>query len=159
MFPCKADLAFYQSRHEPKWAQQISNAPFTSIDAVVNAHARINMLGGECAAHNLAVMLKPMIRAKAPAYALAARLTQLATEYEHPACRSIRNKRMAGFARKWAAMLTRTYHVIVKNERTGSKTRMTLTPVTHHEGCVILSKLRPHQDTRALLVQTKRRKR
>jgi|GEM_PF-2834020 len=35
----------------------------------------------------------------------------------------------------------RQYHVIVINERTGEKTRMTRTPVTHKEGCVLLSKL------------------
>jgi len=35
----------------------------------------------------------------------------------------------------------RAYHVIVINERTGKKTQMTATPVTHGEGCTLLSKL------------------
>ena len=38
-------------------------------------------------------------------------------------------------------MATRMYHVIVINERTGRKVYMTATPVTHKEGCTILSKL------------------
>ncbi len=45
----------------------------------------------------------------------------------------------------------RVYHVVVINERTGSRTRMTSSPVTHSEGVTILGKLTPHRDTRALL--------
>lgn len=37
--------------------------------------------------------------------------------------------------------MNRRYHVIVINERTGLKVRMTTTPVTHHEGCTILGKI------------------
>lgn len=33
------------------------------------------------------------------------------------------------------------YHVFVKNKKTGRKVQMTSSPVTHHEGCVLLSKL------------------
>ena len=35
----------------------------------------------------------------------------------------------------------RMYHVIVINERTGRKVYMTRTPVTHAEGCTMLSKI------------------
>ena len=45
----------------------------------------------------------------------------------------------------------RMYHVIVINERTGRREYMTSEPVTHAEGVVILGKLRPHKDTRAML--------
>lgn len=45
----------------------------------------------------------------------------------------------------------RAYHVVVINERTGRRTRMTYSPVTHAEGVTILGKLRPHKDTRAIL--------
>lgn len=38
-------------------------------------------------------------------------------------------------------MRERMYHVVVINSRTGSKVYMTATPVTHREGCAILSKL------------------
>lgn len=37
--------------------------------------------------------------------------------------------------------LTRTYHAVAINETTGRKTYMTATPVTHREGCTILSKI------------------
>lgn len=33
------------------------------------------------------------------------------------------------------------YHVVVINERTGLKVRMTARPCTHEEGCTILSKI------------------
>lgn len=35
----------------------------------------------------------------------------------------------------------RMYHVIVKNIKTGVKVYMTAYPVTHAEGCTLLSKL------------------
>jgi hypothetical protein len=150
MFPCKADLEFYQSKRLPKWALSIRNVAKTSIDPVVNAHGSIRLLTGECSAHNLIALLGPYFRAKAPATAIAAYLEQIAA---NPQC-AIAPKRRAGFARKWAARLRRRYHVAVKNERTGKLTLMTLAPVTHDEGCVILRKLAPHKDTRALLIQT-----
>jgi hypothetical protein len=37
--------------------------------------------------------------------------------------------------------MTRMYHVVVIVERTGRKVYMTATPVTHKQGCTILSKL------------------
>ncbi|MBA1211558.1 hypothetical protein [Pseudomonas oryzihabitans] len=37
--------------------------------------------------------------------------------------------------------MSRKYHVVVKNLKTGRKVRMTETPVTHDEGCVLLGKL------------------
>lgn len=39
------------------------------------------------------------------------------------------------------ASAERSYHVIVVRDSTGEKTYMTRTPVTHDEGCVLLSKL------------------
>lgn len=33
------------------------------------------------------------------------------------------------------------YHVVVIHNKTGKKVYMTATPVTHHEGCTILSKM------------------
>ena len=38
-------------------------------------------------------------------------------------------------------MNTRMYHVIIINTKTGKKVYMTQEPVTHKEGCTILSKL------------------
>ena len=35
----------------------------------------------------------------------------------------------------------RKYHVVVINRKTGQKVVMTSEPVTHDEGCVLLSKL------------------
>ena len=47
----------------------------------------------------------------------------------------------------------RMYHVIVRNDRTNMDTYMTVKPVTHAEGCVILSKLmRRPKHLRAMLV-------
>jgi hypothetical protein len=45
----------------------------------------------------------------------------------------------------------RMYHVIIVVDRTGEKIRMTKTPVTHDEGCTILSKLTNHKWRRKLL--------
>jgi hypothetical protein len=39
----------------------------------------------------------------------------------------------------------RFYHVVVINERTGQKFYMTETPVTHSEGCTMLSKLTKYE--------------
>lgn len=36
---------------------------------------------------------------------------------------------------------TQLFHVVVKNIKTGKKVYMTTSPVTHKEGCTILSKL------------------
>jgi len=38
------------------------------------------------------------------------------------------------------------FHVVIINERTGLEVRVSSSPLTHHEGCVFLSKLmsRPH---------------
>lgn len=41
--------------------------------------------------------------------------------------------------------LIRFYHVVVINERTGQKFYMTETPVTHSEGCTMLSKLTKYE--------------
>ena len=147
MFPCKADLEFYQAKREPAWARNIRNAPKPSIDVVVNAHAHVRLLSGECAAQNLRALLGPYLRDSTSKY-LADYREEIALHPQY----AISSKRRAGFARKWAAKLRRTYHVIVKNERTGRSTRMTLLPVTHDEGCTILRKLAPHKDTRAMLV-------
>lgn len=38
-------------------------------------------------------------------------------------------------------MKERRYHVIVVNDKTETKVRMTATPCTHKEACTILSKL------------------
>jgi hypothetical protein len=38
-------------------------------------------------------------------------------------------------------MTTRLYHVVVMNERTGVKVRLSASPVTHSEGCTWLSKV------------------
>ena len=45
----------------------------------------------------------------------------------------------------------RRYHVNVVRDSTGEKTYMTRTPVTHHEGCVLLSKLTDYPWRRKLL--------
>lgn len=39
----------------------------------------------------------------------------------------------------------RFYHVVIINERTGQKFYMTETPVTHSEGCTMLSKLTKYE--------------
>lgn len=48
-------------------------------------------------------------------------------------------------------VMKRLYHVVVVNDKTGKKVLMTDSPVTHDEGCIILSKLVPHKETRAVL--------
>jgi hypothetical protein len=50
--------------------------------------------------------------------------------------------------------MTRKYHVIAIATRSGKKTYMTATPVTHHEGCVIMSKISSHKARRIQLEQT-----
>jgi len=45
----------------------------------------------------------------------------------------------------------RMYHVIAINERTGKKTYLTRTPVTHQEALTVLRKQRPHKDVRKQL--------
>ena len=42
-------------------------------------------------------------------------------------------------------MVKRCYHVVVINERSGVRTRMTATPVTHKEGTAILRKITSHR--------------
>lgn len=37
--------------------------------------------------------------------------------------------------------MSRLYHVVVINRKTGKRVQMTGEPVTHSEGCVLLSKL------------------
>lgn len=41
--------------------------------------------------------------------------------------------------------MQRIYHVVVINEKTGKKVYMTKDPVSHSEGCTILSKLTKYQ--------------
>ena len=41
--------------------------------------------------------------------------------------------------------MQRQYHVVVINEKTGKKVYMTSSPVTHSEGCTILSKLSKYE--------------
>lgn len=41
--------------------------------------------------------------------------------------------------------MQRQYHVVVINEKTGNKVYMTKMPVTHAEGCTILSKLTKYE--------------
>lgn len=41
--------------------------------------------------------------------------------------------------------MQRQYHVVVINENTGAKVYMTASPVTHSEGCAILSKLTKYE--------------
>lgn len=41
--------------------------------------------------------------------------------------------------------MQRQYHVVVINEKTGKKVYMTSSPVTHSEGCTILSKLTKYE--------------
>lgn len=45
----------------------------------------------------------------------------------------------------------RMYHVVVINDRAGTKAYMTATPVTHQEGCTILSKIGPYKHGRKQL--------
>nr|WP_256836304.1 hypothetical protein [Pseudomonas oleovorans] len=49
------------------------------------------------------------------------------------------------------ASAERRYHVTVVRDSTGEKTYMTRTPVTHSEGCVLLSKLTDYPWRRKLL--------
>lgn len=38
MIPTHTDLAFYQYKHHPKWAQVLNQKAHVSIDSVVNSH-------------------------------------------------------------------------------------------------------------------------
>lgn len=40
--------------------------------------------------------------------------------------------------------MQRMYNVVVINERNGEKVRMNASPVTHSEGCAMLSKIAEH---------------
>ena len=50
---------------------------------------------------------------------------------------------------------SRRYHVVAINERTGMLYYLTLAPVTHKEGCTILSKQVPHKNVRKQLMEVK----
>lgn len=48
-------------------------------------------------------------------------------------------------------LIMRLFHVVVVNNQTGRKVYMTATPVTHAEGCTLLSKLTKYSWRRELL--------
>lgn len=47
--------------------------------------------------------------------------------------------------------MTRMYHVVAINDRTGRKRRLTRTAVNHGEGCRLLHRQSPHRDVRKQL--------
>lgn len=105
-FPCEADLKLYTAKRLPQWAkdmraaEQKARASTPLIDVVVNAHAWIRVTSGECAAHNLMMLVSSCQR----------RTPDALTEYlesiaRNPQC-AISPKRRAGFARKWARKLS-----------------------------------------------------
>lgn len=49
----------------------------------------------------------------------------------------------------------RLYHVVVVNMKTGQKVYMTSSPVTHAEGCTILSKMTKHSFRQEMLEEVK----
>jgi hypothetical protein len=107
-FPTRTDLEFFQSKHLQNWTTRIatkSPSPlFTPvqhaiIDDVVNAHAGIRPTSGECAAHNLLVLVRSHLRRRAN---LVEELQKLAVQ---PGC-AINPEKRAAFARKWARRLS-----------------------------------------------------
>lgn len=52
-------------------------------------------------------------------------------------------------------MKERLYHVIVVNDRTGAKVYMTERPVTHIQGCTLLSKLTKYSWRRNMLEEAR----
>lgn len=113
MFPCQADLDFYEALHEPAWVVKMRAADKNRrprlqsdrarkdllIDRVINSHGGRRVTSGECASANLMVLAASCIR-RTPE-ALADYLESIA---QNPQC-VISPKRRAGFARKWARKL------------------------------------------------------
>ena len=53
--------------------------------------------------------------------------------------------------------MTRTYHVVCINERTGRRVTCSREPMTHREAVTFKSKFNPHKDARFLLVEVSER--
>jgi hypothetical protein len=101
MFPTQTDLAFYQSKTQPKWAQKLKRREPTweTIDIVVNAHAGVRHSdAGEIAAGNLLAILRSYRRRKLN---LVSELRKIAA---NPEC-LINTEKRAAFARKWLRRL------------------------------------------------------
>ncbi len=96
-FPCRADLDFFNTKRMPHWAKLLATFP-GAIDTCVNAHAGLRVTSGQCAAHNLLVIIRGMgRRGKDIGQALA----HIA---EYPEC-AISPEKRAAFALKWARRL------------------------------------------------------
>ncbi len=116
MFPCEADLNLYTAKRLPQWAREMRAAkeketpaswkPADLIDVCVNAHGNVREKSGELAAGNMMALIGRRILANAPPSAIAARLLDFADQYERqakqPGRAGLGDRRMAGFARKWA---------------------------------------------------------
>jgi hypothetical protein len=108
-FPTRTDLEFFQSKQTtPRWVARIATkSPLLNpvqhalIDDVINAHAGIRSTSGECAAHNLLVLVRSHLRRKVN---LVEELQKLAVQ---PGC-AINPEKRAAFARKWAQRLEQT---------------------------------------------------
>lgn len=121
MFPCESDLKLYTAKRLPQWALAMrtekaaktpeSWAPPNLIDVCVNAHANVRATRGELAANNMMALIGRRLLAAAPPSAIVARLLDFADRYERqakqPGRAGMGDKRMAGFARKWARKLSR----------------------------------------------------
>jgi hypothetical protein len=102
-FPTATDLAFYQARHQPKWADRIGKnytrpsltAP--NIDHVINAHAGVRL--GDTNAHNLMVFVQGWRKRGEDTLV---RLLEMA-ETDHTCATP--NRKRAALAKKWATRL------------------------------------------------------
>ncbi len=112
MFPCEADLNLYTAKRLPRWAQtmraKVRWELAELVDLCVNTHADVWLTSGENAAQNTMALITRQLRAGAPRRAVAARLEQIADEYEDQSKTGrsgMGDLRRAGFARKWANRL------------------------------------------------------
>ncbi len=104
-FPTVTDLAFYQARHQPRWASRIKknytapNLDAPNIDHVVNAHGGVRV--GDTNALNLMVFIQNWRkRGEDPLV----HLLEMA-ETDHTCATP--NRKRAALAKKWAARISR----------------------------------------------------
>jgi hypothetical protein len=101
MFTTKTDLAFYQSKRLPVWAQNLERRELTApalIDCVVNSHADVRVTAGELVACNLLSIVRSYRRRRLN---LAHELRKIAA---NPGC-VINPEKRAAFARRWLRRL------------------------------------------------------
>lgn len=102
-FPTATDLAFYQARHQPRWASRIArhykppSLEHPNIDDVVNAHAGARI---DTAAHNLCVFIRSWAR---QGLDVVSKLREISIPRGDPFFR-----RQEALAKKWADRMERS---------------------------------------------------